>query len=312
LGKIKGSDPAIDDVVEKAYEFIEHREWLRPFKSPHGRPWHTSFHASSFPGGVDEKRCGRKALYELMNIPGEPFSPRGRAVMEIGNAVESQIAYRLGHYGITLAGSVPINEGDPWRQLGLSDRERWLTGSIDLTLDLRWTRQGWDRVTPVDIKSKDEKKIREMRMGMRGPDQSHIGQVMSYSHLCRVWHSEMGWEQMGLRPAEGGILYYSNRASPRDTYEFWVPWDQEYVDAGLRRLEQWRDSFTEMKLPPRDKKWRWTEEPCKWCDFKKACKADVKADVQDLSQSCTVTIARSKNPGYDPQEAVREVVGAWE
>lgn len=309
VGPVADGFPKIDSAVEQAYLDFENREWMKSIRTPHGRPWHTSFHASGFPGGVNERRCPRKALYELMNIPGSPFTPKSRAVMEMGRAVEQQIVYRLGRSGMTVGGAVSLDPELEARQLRLEDREHWLTGSLDAPLDLRSI--GWDHVTPMDVKSKDTRSLIKLRIGEKEIPESNVGQVMAYGHMCRLVHEDMGWEQMGLKPAEGGILYFASRENPRDTWEKWVEWDQEYVDAGLARLKDWIVFFQEGRLPERPKEWRWTEEPCKWCDFKKMCKEDIRNDIEKLQESTTIDLAKSRDPQYDPDKIIREVTKAW-
>lgn len=303
--------PKINPAVEAAYELYEDEDYARLTRSPHGRPWHTSFHASAFPGGVDEKRCGRRALYGLMNVPGEKFTPRGRAVMEMGQAAERQIIYRLHRAGITVAGAASLLEDMDGRQLGLEDPEHWLTGSLDAVLDIRATVPHWDRVLPMDVKSKDERGIIKLRVGEKQPDISHVAQIQTYSYLCRRVHGQMGWEAIGLRPSEGGVLYYVSRSSPRDHYEHFVEWDEEYVEAGLERIREWIKLFKEGRLPERPKEWRWTEEPCKWCDFKKLCKQDIKDDIVLLEDSNAVKFAKQKNEEYDPKKIKDGVLDRW-
>src|ERR1044072_2408782 len=94
--------PNLDKFTHRAYVALEDRIWRENLESsPHGRPWHTSFHASSFSG--DEKACGRKMLYTMLDVPNpEPFSPKLRATADIGQQVEYQIVYRWGLMGDTI------------------------------------------------------------------------------------------------------------------------------------------------------------------------------------------------------------------
>jgi hypothetical protein len=75
----------VDPITEDAYKHVAHHRWENDLdSSPHGQPWHTSFHASEFPGD-DPKACARKALYGLMGLPaGQPIEPRGLTVMDAG------------------------------------------------------------------------------------------------------------------------------------------------------------------------------------------------------------------------------------
>lgn len=312
IGLSRGAQPSADHAVEQAYLRYEEIDWLRVIKSPHGRPWNTSFHASAFPGGEQEKYCGREAMYKLLNIPGQPFQPRSRAIMEQGRAAERQIVYRMGHAGMTLSGSVSLDPDVDGKQLNLMDPTYWLTGSLDAALDGRLLRPRSDRVVPLDVKSKDDKGLLKLRLGEAQPPRNYVAQVMTYCYLARIYHAEMGWEDIGLREAEGGIIYFVSRNNPRDTHEHWVKYDQGYVDAGLERLERWIQHFHDGELPERDRSWRWTEDPCKWCDYKKACKQDIKDGVVHFVESSAVALARTRNADYDPRRVVRQVKEAWE
>lgn len=266
LGKVSDG-PRLEPMTHRAYVTEEERIWREVDESPHGRPWHTSFHASQFPGGESDKRCARKSLYVLMNTPEvEPFKPMNRAIMDIGQALERQIVYRWGRYGRTIGGSVPLSPNGPIYQLGLEDDEHWLTGSSDAVLDLR---PHWDSVLPVDIKGKDQDKIDLMKIGALSYDLNHYLQIQAYMYLCRVNHISMGWDAMGLEPARGGVIFYASRQRPRHTAEFYVSYDEKFVEAGLARLREWKQLFLDNSLPERPKEWKWTEQPCKWCPFKK-------------------------------------------
>jgi hypothetical protein len=299
---IYSSGPNLDDLTERAYRDWEETQWREP-----ARP-RTSFTASKVGG---EPRCARQALYRLMNIPSpEPIEPRGVAIMRQGIAAEDQIVFRWGRAGLTIAGSVPLNEGGRIRQLAIRSPEHWLAGFTDSVLDLR--RIGWDYVTPVDVKSKSEKKIREMQDGNPPDDGEYRTQVMIYTWGCIQIHEQMGWADMGLKPAIGGSILYVSRDNPRNSYEVWVPYEESYVQELLDDLLEWKAQFLAGRLPPRPKEWRWTEQPCKWCDFKKMCKQDIRDDVNVLYDSCTVKFAREVDPGYDPEKNRRMVVKRWE
>lgn len=303
--------PRVEEWTEKAYHDLERKRWKAALqRAPHGRPWHTSFHGSSFPGGLDDLRCARKALYTMMDpVPHAPDEGPWLGVAGIGAAVEEQVVYRWGHAGITIGGSVAIHEGDPAKQLGFEHDPTWLTGSLDAVMDLR---PDWPYVLPVDVKSKNSSVIAEMKRGEREYDASHYAQVQSYIYLCREFHEEMGWDQLGLEPAAGGTIFYVAREQPRKTCEFYVPYDEEFVEAGVKRLKEWKSSFAFDRLPERPKEWRWTEEPCKWCDFKKhLCKPDIKSDVSTLTGSHLVEHSRQLRPDYDPVLIRAEVMKRW-
>ena len=61
----------------------------------------------------------------------------------------------------------------------------------------------------------------------------------------------------------------------------------------------------------RPKEWRWTETPCRWCPQKRMCKADIKADIVNVDQSCTVDFAKTVDQKYDPVKNRRMVIKRW-
>jgi hypothetical protein len=305
LGYAQGVVPKIDKIVEQAYKDVEEKNY-----SAGDAKFRTSFHASRFPGGETEKWCGRKAMYELMNIPGEKFSPFSVAIMEQGQATERQIIWRLGQSGRLISGSVSLDNHQDGNQTRLEDGRYWLSGSLDAALDLR-VDIGWKHVVPMDVKSTSIRNLIKLKIGEKEIPRNYIGQVQSYGHMARLHHEVLGWADMGLAPANGGIIYFASRDNPRETYEHWVPWDESYVEVGLRRLTAWINFFHEGRLPERPKEWRWTEEPCKWCPFKKLCKEDIRQDVVKFSASKTIDFAKTVDPGYDLNKVIEAVKGRW-
>jgi hypothetical protein len=308
LGVIKDY-PDLDKKTLKAYEDLEEKIWRENLESsPHGRPWFTSFHASSFPD--KEKPCGRKLLYTMMDIPNEkPNSPFLRAVADIGQAVEYQIVYRWGVAGLTLGAPVPEFDGARMEQAKFKDPETWLTGSMDAILDLR---PEWDAVVPVDVKSKAHDVVEDMRNKRKSYEQKHYLQVQAYLYFCNLFHEKMGWDKMGLKPATGGFIYYASRQDPRTTAEFWIPIDWDLINNGVEFLKEQKENFLNGKLPERPKDWKWTEEPCKWCVYKKhACKPDYKNKITELKNSNAINFAKTLRSLYNFDEIKEEVEKAW-
>lgn len=309
MGVIKDY-PELDKHTLRAYEELEEKIWRENLESsPHGRPWFTSFHASAFPD--KEKPCARKLLYTMMDIPNEkPISPFLRAVADIGQAVEHQIVYRWARAGLTLGIKVPENEDEKIEQAKFKDSDLWLTGSMDAILDLR---PEYDAVVPVDIKSKAHDVVLQMQNKERSFDRKHYLQVQAYLYFCNKYHKEMGWEEMGLKPARGGFIYYASRQDPRTTAEFWVETDWYLIESSLEFLKSVKKNFQDGVLPERPKDWRWTEEPCKWCDFKKhACKPDYKNKTTELKNSEAITFAKSLRSAYSFEEVQKEVFERWQ
>jgi hypothetical protein len=95
----------LNPLVNRAFEISEQKRFEdQEGDNPHGRPWHVSFHASSFPGD-DPKACPRQALYTMMDLPKSAFSRRSRMLMNIGKQVELDIVRAFADAGTF---SVPI------------------------------------------------------------------------------------------------------------------------------------------------------------------------------------------------------------
>lgn len=308
---VVGSRPDLEKITKDAYINLENKIWRENLNSsPHGRPWFTSFHASSFPDR--DKPCGRLALYTMLDVPNDkPASPLLVATGDIGKQVEYQIVYRWGLEGLTVGGSVPLWDGANMAQCKFEDDSLWLTGSGDAILDLR--KWGRDSVTPVDIKSKKHEIVQEMRAGTRGYERKHYNQLQAYLYLCNVFHEDMGWGEMGLSPATGGYIYYASRQDPSFAHSFYIEINRGLIERGKELLGEWRDFYLADQLPERPKDWRWTEEPCKWCPMKKyACKPDNKEKITNLRESNAIKFAEELRAEYNYDEIKQEVIDRWD
>lgn len=261
----------------------------------------SAFWGGMFPSG-NQLHCGRHALYSLLNLPqSKPSNAKLQATSESGSAAEGIIVRRWEAAGLTLGGNFEAGE-----QVRLQDPEYWISSALDAVLDLR---PDWNAVVPVDVKSKKNEIIEQMKFGQSEADPAHRAQVMCYIHMCRLHHEREGWAALGLEPARGGFVFYVSRDDPSNCFDYWVPWDEDEAHDALERLKEWRENFVARTLPPREKSWRWTELPCKWCDYKPLCKQDMKEDVADLAQSNTV---RAAGAGYDFESTREQVLKRWE
>jgi len=294
LGAIK-EGPQIDKWTHEAYKQDEEKRWRA------NSYFSSSFHASSYPGA--DKSCGRKALYKLMNFPEpEPISPKGIGIMGVGKAVEEQIVERWAKMGILLGPQPP-------EQLRIEFEDLWLSGYGDAVLNLS---PEYFHVLPVEIKTKANKVIEYMKVGGQAYDEAHYYQLQAYILWCIQNYREMGWNKIGLNPPEGGVIYYVSREDPRNTHEFYIEFDRKMaMEAGMR-LKKWRKNFLYDELPERPKDWKWTEEPCKWCPFKKhVCKPDHVAGIVKLSESAGVEFAQAHTPSYNIENVRRRVKERW-
>jgi len=295
LGAYEADAPDLDKWTHRAYTQEELRRWKE-------EPYFTSsFHASSFP--ASEKSCGRQLLYKLMNFPEpDPISAKGIGIMEAGKCVEEQIVLRWSKMGLVLGPPYP-------EQLKIEDDNLWLSGYIDAPLNLL---PEWPYVLPVEIKSKKNSVIEYMKVGGESYDPKHYNQLQAYMDWCIKNHENMGWDKLGLKPAIGGIIYYVSREDPRNTHEFYVKVDDLAIASANTKLMTWRQDYILDNLPERPKDWKWTEEPCKWCVFKKnVCKPDHLAKIVKLSESNGVEFARQQNPSYNVEDIKRRVKERW-
>lgn len=341
LGAIK----IVDAMTDFAYEMTEKDIWLNDKgNSPHGEPWHTSFHASSFPGD-DPYACGRAAQYTMMNLPSpEPTSRWLRMLGDSGKAIEHEVVSRWGQVGGLLSEDT-MKSGE--LQTGFVDPDYWLTGNCDaITIP-----HGWNRGHVVEVKSKALKVVQEMRMGQRGPDDKHVNQVKTYIGLAHetfhlrnpilkmcqdTWAVALKIPQpdgshnwacpfhgenasclfdLEMQPVRDGTIYYLARDDPSITYEFFYGLDKRFIDIGRERLAEWRTAFRNGDLIPRPDDWMWSKAPypCRYCPFKKhACKPDDKDHVSRLEDSHGIEYARSIRPNYDYDETHKAVIDRWE
>jgi hypothetical protein len=278
------------------------RSWsaLAQKRMKEGGRFRSAFWGGMFPAG-DVKHCGRAAMYGLLNLPEtEPDHPKLMATSQAGKDVENQIIGIWREAGLSIAGE---NED----QLRLQDPRYWYSAALDDVLDLR---PEVNFVVPVDVKSKKDDVINEMKVGLIEADPRHRAQVIGYIHVCRLKHNEI-WGDTGLEPSRGGFVYYVSRDNPANAFAFWVPYVEDEVADALKLLSDWKEKFTSGELPERPKDWRWTEQPCKWCDFKKRCKADVKEGVTSLADSVAVAQAKEIRPEYDVQKIHARVLQRW-
>lgn len=300
----------LEPLIARAYHAVEVQRVRDDHgSSPHGTPWHTSFHASQFPGD-NPKACGRQALYRLMNFPGEPFSRRSRVLMAQGKAIEEDLVQTFFEDGQLL--SAPP---DAEHQTGFEYPEVWLTGSVDCVI----RPPNWNKPVPVEIKTKDRETVLEMQAG-RGPDEAHIFQLKVQLALVRIFQHDL-WP--GLDPVTHGYVYYVSRGDKKGerevvTAEFRVDYDQRFFEIGVARLVEWKLAFEQDVLiaGKADERhhpmgWKWSYPPCQWCDFKKTCKLDFQEKVSALTDSRGVDRARLVRPDYDPQLMRNRVLARW-
>ncbi len=296
----------VEPIAIQAFKDAEEEIWRnQEDDSPHGHPWHVSFHASQFPGD-DPMACPRAALYQMMDFaPQEPLSRVARTTAIAGKALEVALVQTWHRSGILLSAAP-----DEDLQTGFEYPEAWLTGSVDSVI----LPPRWNKPLPVEIKTKFQKDIDLMQVGARGPDLGHVFQIKVQLALIRLTQAEK-WP--ALDPVTHGIIYYLSRDRPSETAEFRVDYDERFFELGVARLKQWRAWFEEGFLPsikPSKRHpmgWRWSYPPCQFCNFKKTCKLDHEAGVTDLNDSIGIDRTQAVRPDYDPESACLRVRARW-
>lgn len=295
----------LDPLTDHAFNKIQDEIWRSDEgNSPHGKPWHTSFHASRFPDS--ELGCPRAALYDLANF--SDLGPANRKLVgqgHMGKAVELLFVEYWDRMGWLL--STPA---DAEYQLGAEDKESWLTCSFDSVLLL----PEWNSPLPVEVKSKALERVQEMIFGQRGAEEKHILQLKVQMYFINKMGKEW-WPD--LKPVEMGILYYAARDDPSITKEFKVPYDAETIEQGLERLKQWNRAFQDDELIQTQEKkhplgFKWSEPPCKWCPYKKnICKPDWQKGITKLSESHGIQYTKEVRESYDYRSTRKTVLDRW-
>jgi hypothetical protein len=342
---------ASEDLLAKAFEYSEDLRWRGNVdNTPHGHPWHSSFHASSFPGD-DELACPRQALYTLMDFAGsEPFSMRSRLFMEGGKAGELTLTRAYADYGVLIS-TDQSRRGRQHVQTGFEDPEHWLTGNADALLLPHFHRDP----RPLEIKFKRHGAVLEMRQGLRDPDPKHVRQLKTYMagmhlHLhktlsqvvicgvsghvaehitegpCRMHGTPDCLTTTKLEPIQRGALLYVSFDDPDYTREFPIDLDLPFYYEGLRKLKQWKEWFLADHLPslapttgtrghPNGKGWGWSKLPCKWCSVRSVCRQDHNDGIDVLSKSAGVAQTKEVRAPvghtYDPRATRQAVIERW-
>lgn len=322
-----GALRVVEPVTDLAYSVALEKRWLsQAGDNPHGRPWHVSFHASSFPGDSTQA-CPRFAMYGLMDIPtGGPIERWLDGVADVGKAVELGIVRANRDAGFLCRSNQPGRSSDPdskQPQMGFIDKEHWLTGSVDMPL----LPFNYDSPHIVEIKSKHESKIELMQYGERSFDAKHRNQLLCSLGLAHENPDAFKHptEDRILAPAVDGSIYYQARDTdwpgPPQTFEFYFQYDPGFMEQGRAHLKEWRRAFIEGELPtkiPRKNTrshpngWRWSEGACKYCPLKKTCKQDYENGVNKIADSSAIAVAKFSRPGYDPAQKRAAVFDMWD
>lgn len=329
LGAIKIVDPMVD----LAYATVLEREFIEQTNdSPHGRPWHTSFHASSFPGDADQA-CGRAAIYGLMDVPDQGGAADRwlTQTADVGKAIELSVVRKVRDAGMLVVSGQEGRSSDPDAldeygapapQMGFADPEHWLTGSVDLPM----LPQNYVAPHIVEVKTKHESQIEQMHLGDRGPDEKHRRQLLCSLGLAHEhphdFRHPITYET--LPAAEDGSIYYLSRdvkwPGPVKTFEFFFNYSSEFMERGRAHLAEWRRAFLEGELPqpiPRKNArshpygWKWSEGVCRYCPAKKFCRADYDKGITEIKDSHAIAGATFTRPGYDPVAKRAAVLSAW-
>ena len=347
IGMLKEIDP----LTTMAYRFAEKVEAEVPHQGAGGgSPWHVSFHGSQFPGD-DPKACGRRAIYQMMDLPRSGFSRKSRQLMDAGKDLEVQLVRRW--YGAGMLLSAPP---DSLVQTEFEDRDHWLTSTVDAVV----ARPRSTRPIVAEVKNTSAETMDLMRRLLRGPHEAYVRQVKCEIGLA---HEQGAWRvqrcinsgciaitlnhrdkpvvvcplhggtkcivEQTLEPVQYGFLYYVSRDNPEDTREFYYEHDPEFMRKGREQLKVWRKYWESGLLPQTHFKgkhpfgWNWTtdDSPCKWCPFgptgSYVCKEDHQTAVKrgellPMAESLAVEEARDARPSYDLSLVRQAVAARWQ
>jgi len=354
----------IDPLTDRAYEF---GQWLQSQTPDIGaaaeHPWHVSFHGSEFPGD-NPNACGRYAIYRLMDIP-RPIPPRWlEQIADAGKDIENRLVQKWYDAGYLL--SAPPSERyqtqfeDPevWltstvdslvvhpranlpsvvevKSKSIDDIEEMLrlcrgpdprhVFQVKAQIGLAHEQGGWQVQRcynsgrlPVKLGLNDVY-IPDGRTGA-----AEI--VTKIVTVCPEHGTDKCLRDEELEAVQYGFLYYVARDDPSQTWEFFYELDPDFMAAGRKQLDMWRQWFLEGRLPQtnfEDKrfshpfKWQWTKDeyPCKWCDFGDICREDHKAAVKlgepiQLADSAGIEVAREVREEYDFDLVKAAVLARW-
>lgn len=291
------------------------------------------------------------------------FSARKmRQIQEAGKDIEDRLVMRWYRAGFLLS-TPPFNAfGKKQMQDMYEDEDAWLTSTVDSVV--LWPRSVMPVVSEVKtkyadaihkmkmlIQGPDEKHIRQLKtqIAMVRADMEDNPQTVMRCHNSDRMAIEMAvppangnskWSvisvcpqhltkdclyEQELVPPEYGFLYYVSRDNPVDTHEFYFEYDAKFFEAGLEKLEAWRQSFINDELPQTNFKtaryphpfgWLWGDKPCKWCDYGDVCRIDNKRAIEEgkplkLSDSEAVLEAKAIRPDYSFDEVRESVFGRW-
>jgi len=328
--------PVVAPILMSAYELELEREWREEVQAPHGQPWFTSFHASSFPGDSDEV-CGRRLVYGLLDPPAPgPRKPFLQAWFEHGSNLEHDWIKHFTSYGVLLTANVTADDDI---QTGFEDEEHWLTGSCDAIILPR----GWSKSHVVEVKTTSHEKVLAMLADTPSFPRDHgkyLRQLKTYIGLahelpfaptvnicdesgaivpfgcdCPIHRKQCAFTTTTLLPPDDGTLIYSSREESLTVASFRAQYDRIHMERGRERLAEWRDYFLRDEIPPHPCEGRakkWTSTTCQYCPLKAAfCKADYTGNVTKLSESGISDYAQAIRPDWNLDEKRAAVLQRW-
>jgi hypothetical protein len=164
---ILGLHRVMEPITEELMRERNERE-LRSAEIARGQAWHTSFHASEFPGDSPDA-CERYLVYRMMDFPpAEAMPPWVTTTGDVGKAGELTIARSWWEGGRALA--VPDDESDDEQQLVFEHSPLWMSGSIDLPV----LKPFWTKPHLVEIKGKADEVLEEMINGVWDARQKRV------------------------------------------------------------------------------------------------------------------------------------------
>jgi len=342
----------VDELIDDAYEFdiklsAAQEDW------GHGRdhPWHVSFHGSSFPGDY-ERACPRAALYKLMNIPRYAVNRRVMHAGEVGKAMEEALVVKLWRAGRLLSpppweSQWEFENEDAWL-VSTTDAvvlkpgsRRPLVAEIKFRYDkeihemLRLYRGPHeDHVRQVRCQIGMAHEAEPMtvrrcfntgRLAIRMPVFNQREEKEEQQEVCPQHGGQECLHEEQLLGIDRGYIYYASRDDATRNREYYFEHDPGFMRKGIEKLELWRKFFDKGVLPQTNFEakrfahpfgWKWTYDPCQYCDFGQECRADTKKAIEKgemllLEESEAIEAATQVRPDYDYEVARNKVLARW-
>jgi hypothetical protein len=340
-------DTAIDEITDDAYALVAKHEAEEQNKGLAAKDaWHLSFHASRYPGD-DPVACGRQAIYGLLDPQGAPTSRKTQHLFDEGTDIEHRHVERWYRAGRLLSAPPFVKRQDfyedpeHWLTSTVDALTPMLNADAFTPTELKTKDVDVVKAMVMGERGPDPQHVRQNMVQLDRVLDAGPRDVLRCQNSRRlaVWVNDDEWgqldaericpqhrhtgclEQVELIPLRYGYIHYIARGRNRLVRTFRVNYDEAVMRVGRERLAAWRGSYLRGVLPqvnwaqnkyahPNGKDWGWSKAPCKWCDFQRLCRDDMKASVElggslPIARSAVAGVASAHGRAYaDTRAAV--------